>query len=109
VLGILIRKIKEIADQQPYYKYNGIWSRHMENASFILVFLTWIGGEGGHEGRLLTYEEVALQMGGMRPCKNHLTKVPTDEEDGKFHLSIEEYLQSLISLINELVMISVSI
>jgi hypothetical protein len=37
--------------------------------------------------------------------ESYLTKVPTDEEDGKFHLSIEEYLQSLISLINELVTI----
>jgi hypothetical protein len=33
----------------------------------------------------------------------HLTAVPTDEDDIKFHFSIEEYLQSLISLINELV------
>jgi hypothetical protein len=34
----------------------------------------------------------------------HLTEVPTDEDDMKFHLSIEEYLHSLISLINELVL-----
>ena|SRR2546423_13137141 len=31
--------------------------------------------------------------------------VPTDEDDMHFHLSIEEYLHSLISLINELVSI----
>ena len=62
VLPKVLSKIKEIADDQPYYKYNGIWSRHMENASFVLVFLTWIGGEGGDEGKLLTYEEVARRM-----------------------------------------------
>lgn len=65
VLPQLVHKIKEIADEQPYYKYNGIWSRHMENASFVLVFLTWIGGEGGQEGKLLTYEEVAERMASM--------------------------------------------
>ena len=34
-----------------------------------------------------------------------LSLVPTDEDDMHFHLSIEEYLHSLISLINELVSI----
>jgi len=63
-------KIKELADQHPYHKYNGMWSRHMENASFLIVFLAWLGLPGGTrtpiypEGTLLTYEQVAAEMGG---------------------------------------------
>ena len=63
-------KIKELADQHPYHKYNGMWSRHMENASFLVVFLAWLGLPGGTrtplypEGTLLTYEQVATEMGG---------------------------------------------
>ena len=65
-----ITKIKELADQQPYHKYNGMWSRHMESVSFILVFFAWLGLSGGEgialcpEGNLLTYEQVAGSMGG---------------------------------------------
>ena len=66
-----IAKIKELANQQPYHKYNGMWSRHMESASFIVVFLSWLGlfsGPGAtlsREGTLLTYEQVADAMGGL--------------------------------------------
>jgi hypothetical protein len=65
-----IAKIKELADQHPYHKYNGMWSRHMEVVSFILVFLAWLGlSVGGGvplcpEGTLLTYEQVADAVGG---------------------------------------------
>ena len=47
----------------------------------------------GHPGRLLTIEEVGEILG-----------VPVNlRETDAFHLTIEEYLQSLISLIDELV------
>ena len=35
--------------------------------------------------------------------QRYIMIVPTDVDENKFHLSIEEYLHSLISLINELV------
>jgi hypothetical protein len=66
----LIAKIGELADQQPYHKYNGMWSRHMEIASFIIVFLAWLGLPGAgvanrQEGTLPTYKQVADAMGGL--------------------------------------------
>ena len=51
--------IKTIADEQPYYKYNQIWSKYMENVSFCFVLKYYI-----EEGRLMSYEEVAERMGG---------------------------------------------
>jgi hypothetical protein len=101
----------QLANQHPYYKYNGMWTRQMETYCFCTVFLGWLGLDvqdgklvHGQEGKLFTYEEVAQRMGGKTlPFSIQLKPVPTDEDDSKFHLSIEEYLHSLITLINELV------
>jgi Translin family len=68
----LLKGLKELANQKPYYKYNGIWSRHMESVSFAVLFMGWIGllsGDSleigsGTEGTLLTYEEVARHLEG---------------------------------------------
>ena len=59
-------KIKELADQHPYYKFNGMWNRQMENLSFCIVFTGWLGPfrENREEGKLLSYDEVAKEMGG---------------------------------------------
>jgi|SRR5579859_7384865 len=54
-----LRMVRMIADEQPYYKYNQIWSKHLENVSFCFVLRHYIEHE-----RLLTYEEVAQSMGG---------------------------------------------
>ena len=109
-----IQKIREVADQYPYYKYCGLWSRHMENHSFLIILTGWLGmyDKSGNavfanrlEGNLMTYEQVAQRMGGTSQCEwVVLMEVPTDEDDSKFHLSVEEYLHSIISLINELVL-----
>ena len=56
-------------------------------------------------GVLLTYEQAAKILNGSCFQNFHLIKVAVDEDDNKFHLSIEEYLHSLISLINELVFV----
>jgi hypothetical protein len=60
-----IAKVKNVADQYPYYKYNGIWSRYMESYSFALVLAGWLGWLGEPEGTLLSYQRVAIEMGGM--------------------------------------------
>ena len=68
----ILAQIVELANQQPYYKYNGMWSRQMETASYIVVLMGWLGVdfENGKavrqkEGRLCTYEEVAQRLGGI--------------------------------------------
>jgi Translin family len=109
----LLKRLEETANQHPYYKYNGFWSRQMESLSFCTVYMRWLGlipvpgdSDGMVPGRLLTYEQVAKILQSMFMTINNLMEVPTDEDDNKFHLSIEEYLHSVISLINELVIIS---
>ena len=53
-VNVPLGMVRTIADEQPYYKYNQIWSKHMENVSFCYVLKYYIAEE-----RLLTYEEVA--------------------------------------------------
>jgi hypothetical protein len=59
-----VGEIKTVADKYPYYKYNGMWSRYMENFSFALVFAGWLGILGDPEGTLLSYQRVANYMKG---------------------------------------------
>lgn len=66
-----LSNIKKLVDQQPYYKFNMMWSRHMENLSFVVVFMHWIETcqesekKTGHaEPKLLSYEEVAKVLTG---------------------------------------------
>jgi len=67
-----LTEIKQFADQQPYYKYNGMWTRHMENMSYAVVFSHWTwtcatseARTGKAEPQLLSYQEVAKKLGGI--------------------------------------------
>ncbi|THX82595.1 Translin [Aureobasidium pullulans] len=92
-----IAKLSDAASKYPYYKYNGMWTRHVQDASFSILLCGYLGGfsdvgSGSQDGRLLTIEEVGKIM-----------NIPVNVKDRDvFHLTIEEYLQSLISLIDEL-------
>ncbi|KAK3114488.1 Translin-1 [Teratosphaeriaceae sp. CCFEE 6253] len=88
-----IHKLSETASKQPYYKFNYSWARQVQDACFSILLCGWLGGFGkGDVGQLLTIEEV----GG-------IADVPVNLKDrDAFHITIEEYLQSLISLVDEL-------
>ncbi|KAF2239298.1 translin [Viridothelium virens] len=93
-----IQKLSEAASKHPYYKYNGIWTRNIQDACFTILLCGWLGGyqevfsSSSASGQLLTIEQVGQVM-----------KVPVNLKDrDSFHLTIEEYLHALISLIDEL-------
>ncbi|KAH8811695.1 Translin [Xylogone sp. PMI_703] len=89
--------LAEIAKKHPYYKYNNIWTRDVQNTIFSLLWLVWLGGRANdqmssQQGQLLTIDQVAS-----------ILKVEANQrENDVFHITIEEYLQALISLIEEL-------
>jgi len=69
--NLAMLKLMEVANQRPYYRYNGMWARQMENASFENIFLWWLGIRVGEsrvhletEGELLSYERVAALLHG---------------------------------------------
>ncbi|MCJ1462185.1 hypothetical protein MMC07_000785 [Pseudocyphellaria aurata] len=97
--SVTISKLGEVASKYPYYKYNGLWTRDIQNAIFAIVLCGWLGGfpsEEAKTGTLLTIEEVG-----------EILEVNLKDRDA-FHLTIEEYLQALISLIEELARLAVN-
>ncbi|KAA6408580.1 MAG: recombination hotspot-binding (Translin) [Lasallia pustulata] len=96
-------KLADVASKYPYYKYNSMWTKDVQNAVFAIVLCGWLGGFGGasgqaQPGRLLTIEEVG-----------QILQVPVNlKERDAFHLTIEEYLLSLTSLIEELARLAVN-
>ncbi|KAI4198574.1 MAG: hypothetical protein LQ346_002727 [Caloplaca aetnensis] len=64
----------------------------------IILFCVWLGGGGKPQGSLPTIEEVGSTL-----------KVPTNVKDrDTFHITTEEYLHALISLIEELARLAVN-
>ncbi|ODQ50855.1 Translin [Saitoella complicata NRRL Y-17804] len=95
-LRTALKQLSDVASEHPYYKYNGMWTNQLQQASYCAVLYAWLGGSisesVAQEGRLLSIEEVGQVL-----------DVPVNVADKDiFHLTIEEYLHSLVSLINEL-------
>jgi len=98
-----IKSLSDVASSSPYYKYNGLWTRDVQNVIFSILLCGWLGGmahdgKAAEAGRLLTIEDVGA-----------ILDVPVNLKDrDAFHISIEEYLQSLITLIEELARLAVN-
>ncbi|KAF2011446.1 translin [Aaosphaeria arxii CBS 175.79] len=92
-----IGKLSASASKVPYYKFNNTWTRQTQDATFNLLLWGWLGGyqrDAGQvkNGRLLTIEEVG-----------QILNIPVNLKDrDSFHLTIEEYLHALVSLVEEL-------
>ncbi|RMZ10015.1 hypothetical protein D0862_03420 [Hortaea werneckii] len=88
-----IQQLSEVASQHPYYKFNYAWTRQMQDVCYSILLCGWLGGFGkGEPGQLMKIEDVGALM-----------KVPVNLKDrDSFHLTIEEYLLALISVIDEL-------
>ncbi|KAI9730874.1 MAG: hypothetical protein M1834_005592 [Cirrosporium novae-zelandiae] len=98
-----ITNLSKSASRYPYYKYNSLWARNIENTCFHILFCAWLGGykddfPSAGQGRLLTIEEMGTVL-----------NIPVNLKDrDEFHLTIEEYLLALISLIDELARLAVN-
>ncbi|CUS14101.1 unnamed protein product [Tuber aestivum] len=90
-----IQGLVNIVKDYPYYKYNGIWSRDIQNVAFLVLFRGWLQrsyAPGNAENSLLTIEEVGSVLG-----------IPVNSKtEDKFHLTIEEYLHAVLGLVEEL-------
>ncbi|GAM85902.1 hypothetical protein ANO11243_039120 [Dothideomycetidae sp. 11243] len=86
--------LAEQASRHPYYKYNFLWTRVMQETTFTTLLLHYLQGfsAAGADGKLLSPDEVGAVLG-----------VPVNVKDRDvFHLTIEEYLHAVISLVDEL-------
>ncbi|KAF2705738.1 Translin [Pleomassaria siparia CBS 279.74] len=92
-----VTALSRSASKLPYYKFNSMWSRQVQDLIFGILFWGWLGGYQSNAstpkcGRLLTLPDLSI-----------ILAVPVNLKDrDEFHLTIEEYLQALISLVEEL-------
>ncbi|CEJ56282.1 Translin-1 [Penicillium brasilianum] len=97
-----VLRLKAVADQHPFYKYNGLWTRELQNLVTSIELCAWLGGLQEHKGlssaSFLTIEEVGKFL-----------EIPVNlKEQDAFHLTIEEYLLALISVVEELSRLAVN-
>lgn len=82
-----IHLLAQEASQYPYYKYNNLWQREIQQFITSLQLHEWLSSS-----KLITLEEVGTKLG-----------VPTNLKDrDEFHVTIEDYLLALTSTIEEL-------
>ncbi|KAL5604169.1 hypothetical protein BROUX41_002150 [Berkeleyomyces rouxiae] len=92
-----IKELAELASQHPYYKFNFLWGRTMENVVFAMILTGFLGGvatesSAGELGRILTPEQIS-----------EVLQVPYNVKDrDTFHITIEEYLLAITRLTEEL-------
>lgn len=97
-----VTNLKAVADKHPFYKYNGCWTRELQNLVTSIELCAWLGGLGEYKsssaGPFMTIEEVGIFL-----------DIPVNlKEQDAFHLTIEEYLLSLISMVEELSRLAVN-
>ncbi|KAK2741853.1 hypothetical protein FQN55_008140 [Onygenales sp. PD_40] len=96
-----VARLVSVASHHPFYKYNHIWSRELQNLVFAIELCSWLGGlkeERDEKSGFMTIEEVGKFLGVPVNLKNQ----------DSFHLTIEEYLLALISLVEELARLAVN-
>ncbi|OJJ60941.1 hypothetical protein ASPSYDRAFT_780145 [Aspergillus sydowii CBS 593.65] len=92
-----VSRLKSVADKHPFYKYNGVWSRDLQNLVASIELCAWLGGfqeyKSSKTASFLAMEEVGKFL-----------EIPVNlKEEDAFHITLEEYLLALISMIEELV------
>ncbi|CAG7963977.1 unnamed protein product [Penicillium nalgiovense] len=97
-----VTRLKAVADQHPFYKYNGLWSRELQNLVASIELCAWLGGLQEHKGpsstSFMTIEDVGKFL-----------DIPVNlKEQDAFHLTIEEYLLALIAMVEELARLAVN-
>ncbi|KAL2816998.1 Translin [Aspergillus cavernicola] len=97
-----VSRLRSIADKHPFYKYNGVWSRELQNLISSIELCAWLGGlqeyKSSSSASFLTMEEVGRFL-----------DIPVNlKEEDAFHLTLEEYLLALISMVEELARLAVN-
>jgi len=72
-----VGKLAETTSSSPYYKYNNLWTRDVQNVIFSIIFCGYLGGIALEDapaapGKLFTIEEVGKILNG-KPFPLHTT------------------------------------
>ncbi|QKX63067.1 uncharacterized protein TRUGW13939_10235 [Talaromyces rugulosus] len=97
-----VSRLSKVANQHPFYKFNNVWSRELQNLVYYIELCAWLGGLSEYKesakSSFLTIDEVGKFL-----------DVPVNlKDEDAFHLTIEEYLLALISMVEELSRLAVN-
>lgn len=98
-----VQELARAASQEPYFKYNALWARDVQNVVFVVLLSGWLGAQPVPDvpsavGTLWSLEQVGA-----------ILQVPVNLKDrDAFHISIEEYLHALISVVEELARLAIN-
>jgi len=82
-----VKNLAEAASKYPFYKFNGIWRNDIQSVISSIQMVDWL-----KSGNLITLEEVGQRL-----------NVPVNlKNEDSFHITIEDYLLALTSMIEEL-------
>ena len=62
-----VARLVSVATEHPFYKYNQMWSRELQNLVFSIEFCSWLGGFRDQRARdtgFMTIEEVGKFLNG---------------------------------------------
>jgi hypothetical protein len=63
-----VLRLKAVADQHPFYKYNGLWTRELQNLVASIELCAWLGGleeyKGSSSASFMTIEDVGKFLEG---------------------------------------------
>lgn len=62
-----VKRLSETASQYPYYKWNSIWQRDIQNVISSMQLCDWLSS-----GKLITLEEVGLRLNGKEYNKDRI-------------------------------------
>ncbi|QQK41231.1 Translin, C-terminal [Penicillium digitatum] len=97
-----VARLKAVADQHPFYKYNGLWTRELQNLVASIELCAWLGGLQEHKGPSSTSFMTIEDVGKFLDIPFNL------KEQDAFHLTIEEYLLAVITMVEELARLAVN-
>ncbi|CAG8609965.1 15448_t:CDS:2 [Dentiscutata erythropus] len=86
--------LAKLVPHQQYYRYNELWSRTVQNSVFLAAFAIYLQYE-----KLITANELESLLG---------VKINLNNDLQDFHISLEEFLHSFITLTNELSRLAVN-
>ncbi|KAH8695568.1 putative recombination hotspot-binding protein [Talaromyces proteolyticus] len=97
-----VSRLSKVANQHPFYRFNNVWSRELQNLVYYIELCAWLGGLSEYKqsakSSFLTIDEVGKFL-----------DVPVNlKDEDAFHLTIEEYLLALISMVEELSRLAVN-
>lgn len=98
-----VKTLAQAASKYPFYKWNSMWQREIQGVISSIQMCEWL-----KSAKLVTLEEVGQRLHGEKcadwdeELANRITVPVNLKSEDTFHITIEDYLLALTSMIEEM-------